>query len=341
MLTAAVRDLHKANPHVFKTDIDVSCPELFENNPYIKKLKWEKIDLEDVDIEPGPKEIIIKEHKFKIIKKDSEIEVIRCDYGGDFQASIDNSNNGAYHFIHGYAQFLEQKLGVRIPITEFNGDIHISGTEKGWMSQIMEFGIKKNFWILMAGGKFDFTTKWWDSKKYQKIVDHFAGKIYFVQCGEKSHFHPKLKGVINLVGKTDLRQFVRLMYHSVGVICPITFAMHLAAAVPMRENDNFGNRLPIHRPCIVIAGGREPVQWEAYPFHQYLHRVGMLWCCNDGGCWKSRCQQVGDKDPSDISDKCVLPVQVGNISIPKCMDMISAEEVIEKIEMYYSSSMLH
>ena len=98
------------------------------------------------------------------------------------------------------------------------------------MSQVEELGFRGRFWIMMAGGKFDFTAKWWNPAWYQRVVDHFRGRIQFVQCGEAQHWHPQLDGVINLVGKTDIRQFVRLMYHADGVVCPVTFAMHLAAA---------------------------------------------------------------------------------------------------------------
>jgi len=129
---------------------------------------------------------------------------------------------------------LEQKLGVRIPATEFKGDIHLAPQEKRWMSQVEELGFRGRFWIMMAGGKFDFTAKWWNPAWYQRVVDHFRGRIQFVQCGEAQHWHPQLDGVINLVGKTDIRQFVRLMYHADGVVCPVTFAMHLAAAVETR-----------------------------------------------------------------------------------------------------------
>ena len=115
-------------------------------------------------------------------------------------------------------------------------------------------------------------------------MDHFQGRIPFVQCGEQGHWHPRLAHVIDLVGRTTTREFVRLMYHAEGVLCPVTFAMHLAAAVPTRAGR------PPHRPCVVVAGGREPPHWEAYPHHQFLHTVGMLSCCADGGCWKSRCQ---------------------------------------------------
>ena len=37
--------------------------------------------------------------------------------------------------------------------------------------------------------------------------------------------------VLDLRGKTDLRQLIRLVYHAQGVLCPVTLAMHLAAAV--------------------------------------------------------------------------------------------------------------
>ena len=133
----------------------------------------------------------------------------------------------------------------------------------------------------MAAGKYDFTAKWWDPARFQEVVDHFAGRIQFVQCGEAGHWHPKLRGVIDLVGQDRLRQFVRLMYHASGVVCPVTFAMHLAAAVEVQPGR------PKNRACVVIAGGREPSQWEKYGHHRFLETNGALLCCDDGGCWKS------------------------------------------------------
>jgi hypothetical protein len=164
---------------------------------------------------------------------------------------------------------------------------------------------------------------------YQKVVDHFQGRLQFLQCGEEGHWHPKLNGVINLIGKTDTRQFVRLMHHADGVVCPVTFAMHLAAAVETRPN----HARP--RPCVLIAGGREPAHWEAYSHHQYISTTGSLSCCQEGGCWKSRCQLVGDGDQKDQHDVCEQPVQLTpELRIPKCLDMIKADDVIRRIEMY-------
>ena len=64
-----------------------------------------------------------------------------------------------------------------------------------------------------------------------QVVDHFRDQILFVQVGQNGHHHPKLKGVIDLRGRTSLRELVRLVYHAQGVVCSVTALMHLAAAV--------------------------------------------------------------------------------------------------------------
>jgi len=303
MLTAAVRDLYLSHPEI-GVDMRTSASELWENNPYTVKLK-----------EGG-----------------KGVEEFHVDY-----PLVHQSNEGQYHFIHGYRKDMEEKLGVDIPPTKFKGDIHLSNKEKSWMSQIEEMDIKDDFWIVMAGGKLDFTCKFQNPYTLQKVINHFKDKITFVQCGsdEPDHWHVPLKNVINLVGKTDLRQFIRLIYHSVGVLCPVTFAMHAAAAIEMK------NTPPINRPCVVIAGGREPPQWEAYPNHRFLAVNGAMDCCDNGGCWKSRCQTVGDGDKKDIKDLCLYPVELKNkLKIPKCMDMIKDIDIIRAVETYYEGGVL-
>lgn len=314
MLTAAVRDLHAAHPFKFITDVHTSAQSIWDNNPYITKLKWD---------------IQSKNGKPKFIPKEPELEIVRCHY-----PLVHNSNDRPYHFIHGYTQFLEKKLNVSIPITKFKGDIHLSKLEKSWMSQVEEdpYGLRRNFWIIVAGGKHDYTTKWWDPLKYQQVIDHFQGKLKFVQVGEKHHWHPDLNGVIDLRGRTSMRQLIRLVYHAEGVLCPITLGMHLAAAVPTKP------KRPLDRACVVIAGGREGTQWEAYPGHQYIHTCGALPCCELGGCWKSRCQLIGDGDKKD-EHLCERPIQLNpELRIPECMHMITAEDVIRRIELYYQCS---
>lgn len=299
MLTATVRDLHRAYPGRFQVAVQTSASDLWQHNP--------GISTED--------------------RSTGEWRTIKMHY-----PSINQSNQRPGHFIEGYTHYLAEQLNLKIPVTEFRGDIHLSAEEKQWANQVeQQFGYRGRYWIMMAGGKYDFTTKWWAPASYQKVVDHFAGRVQFVQCGQKDHWHPELKGVFNLIGKTSTREFIRLMYHAEGVICPVTFAMHLAAAVPTKTN-----RL---RPCVVIAGGREPPHWEAYPGHQFLHTVGSLPCCERGGCWKSRCQQVLDGDEKDRVNLCERPVQVdSNLRIPQCMAMIQPADVIRAVERALSFS---
>jgi hypothetical protein len=311
VMSAAIRDLHLKYPNKFITGVDTPCNQLFENNPYIT---W------DLD------------------KNDPDVEFMRLDYD-----IIHNSNQSMYHFIHGYHYDLEDKLGVSLPeilykndggiehdYRAFKGHIVLSDDEKSWISQIQEItGEDTPFWIVVNGGKYDFTAKWWDPNRMQKVVERFPD-VTFVQVGQKEHFHPELQGdnVINLVGKTDLRQMVRLMYHADGCICPVTFLMHLSAAVETKWGK------PLERPCIVMGGGREPQQWEAYPSHRYLSTTGCLPCCDRGGCWKSRVEPLGDKDEKD-SNLCDRPVTTPEgITIPQCMDMITAEDVSRELSKY-------
>ncbi|MEX2119304.1 MAG: FkbM family methyltransferase [Pirellulales bacterium] len=304
LLTGAVRDLHLANPGRFETDVRTSAPAIWEHNPRLTPLG----------------------------EGDSGVEVLEMHY-----PLIHESNQRPLHFIHGYPQYLEQVLAVKVPVTAFRGDIHLTAEEMQELPWLNGEPLSPGapFWIVVAGGKYDFTAKWWNPERFQQVVDHFAGRIQFVQCGEQGHWHPRLNRVIDLVGKTTLREFIRLVYHADGVLCPVTLAMHLAAAVPARPGG------PPRRACVVVAGGREPAHWEAYPNHQFISTTGSLPCCSSGGCWKSRCQLVGDGDQKDRTDVCERPVQLtAELRIPSCMQMISAADVIRRIEMYYEGGAL-
>jgi len=299
MLTAAVRDLHLTCPGMFQTDVRSTCPALWENNPYITPLD----------------------------DSDPSVEQVVCEY-----PLIHESNTLPYHFLHGFRKFLSESLRIRIRPHAFRGDIHLREEERHWLSQVDEITgtAGTRFWIIVSGGKTDFTAKWWDPLRYQAVVDAFRDRLLFVQCGEEApgHVHPPLRNVINLVGKTDLRQLIRLVYHCDGVVCPVTFLMHAAAAVPTAPGR------PLNRPCVVVAGGREPSHWEAYPHHRYLHVNGCLPCCDNGGCWKSRTVPLGDGDAKD-EHLCVYPVTLpGGRAIPKCLDMIGEADVVRALENY-------
>ena len=299
MLTAAVRDLHRCHPNEFVTDVRTSCPDLWHHNPHLTPLD---------------------EH-------DPDVTMVDCHY-----PLIHRSNQEPRHFLDGFVEYLNEQLGLRIRTTEFRGDLYISQAEKDWFREIEDReGASLPFWLFASGGKFDFTAKWWAADRYQQVVDHFRGRIQFVQVGEDHHHHPAIDGVVDLRGQTTLRQLVRLMYHAQGSISAVSLLMHLAAAVEVKPG------MPLNRPCVVVAGGREPPHFTAYPHHQFIHTVGALRCCDNGGCWKSRTLPLGDGDVNDRPDALCVDV-VG--SLPRCMDLIGPQDVINRIEYYFRGGAL-
>jgi ADP-heptose:LPS heptosyltransferase len=293
MLTAAVRDLHRCYPGQFLTDVQTCCPELWENNPYLTSLELD----------------------------DPEAKVLPCHYPW-----VRQSNERPMHFLHGFIEHLNARLGLQIRPTLFKGDIHLSCAEKEMPSLVTKTtGVDLPYWIVAAGGKYDITVKWWHFRRWQAVVDHFRNRVLFVQVGEKHHYHPALHGVLDLRGKTRLRGLIHLVYHSQGVLCPLTLLMHLAAAVECGESSAKS------RPCVVVAGGRESPHWAAYPTHQFIHTVGLLPCCAGGGCWRSRAVPLDDGDEKDDPKHlCVDTVQ----NLPRCMYEITPEDVIDRIERY-------
>ena len=81
----------------------------------------------------------------------------------------------------------------------------------------------------------------------------------------------------------------------------------------------------------MLSGGREPSHWQFGPNLQFLHTCGMLPCCDNGGCWRSRVVPLGDGDEKDRS-LCEFPTRTpsGQV-IAKCLDMTTADEVCSKI----------
>lgn len=309
VMTAAVRELHCQWPGQYETDVRTCAAAIWEHNPYVTPIR----------------------------DGDRDARVIDMHY-----PLINQSNQRPVHFLEGYCEHLAAQAGLpSLRPQQFHGDIYLSNEECGWMNQVEETtGYHGKFWLINAGSKNDFTCKQWPFDSYQKVVDHFRGQLTFVQIGAAEHNHPKLAGAIDLRGKTDHRQLIRLVYHSSGVLTGVSYLMHLAAAVPVKvcgvqatgdssARDAFCAVPPVLRPCVVINGGREPPHWEQYPGHQFLHTIGALDCCASGACWKSRVVPLGDGDDKD-RDLCAQPI-AGH---PRCMLLITPDDVVRAIERY-------
>ena len=127
--------------------------------------------------------------------------------------------------------------------------------------------------------------------------------------------------MIDLREQTDLRQLIRVIHSAAGVVSGVTAAMHLAAAVPTPAWQSRP------RPCVVVAGGREPRTWYGYPTHRILENVGSLPCCATGGCWHGRTVPLHDGKDERLCERVIE-------GHPKCMWMIRPRQVINAIESY-------
>jgi len=276
MSTNAIRDIHKAYPGEYLTDIRSPAPEIFYNSPYITP----------------------------IADGDPEAEEYRLDY-----EDIHKSGWSGLPFATGHLHDLAKNIGRDIPPTSLRPDIFLTQDEKLWPSPVtVEYGFTGKYWIINAGIKNDYTLKWYPY--HQEVVNLLKDKITLVQVGQLEHDHPPLEGVIDMRGKTDLRQLFRLSYHAEGAINAISLQMVIMAALA--------------KPDVVIAGGREGVRWQIYPDHRFLYTHGALECCKYDGCWKSKLED------------CVNKID----KVPLCMNMIRPEDVARAVEMYYEGGRL-
>ncbi len=245
------------------------------------------------------------------------------------------------HLIRALADALHAKTGVRVLPTVPRGELFLT-PEEAEVSPV-----SGRYWVVFAGGKLDMTVKHWHTARYQGVVNRLrAYGVRVVQAGSAGvgHVHPPLANVLPAVGRTENpRDLFRLIKHADGVICGVTAASHIAAA--------------LDRPCVVIAGGREEPSFFGYTNaylaeafgpackpvaveHKVLHTVGLLHCCGDRGCWRKRTVPIDAKDVGRKDRICLEPVRDGEHPVARCMDMIDVEHVVEAVMSYYEDGML-
>ena len=229
VLTAAIRDLQRSYPGRFSISVDTGYGEVWENNPYVR---------DDAGYDT----------------------LVDCGL-----VRLDKTGETGRHYVTAYLDLLNEALGVHASISRVAGDIHLTGRERRWHSDVWELCRREiPYWIICPGGKRDNPIKWWHWRRYQEVVDGLRGKIQFVQVGNWGNFHPPLKGVIDLRGKTGVRDLIHLIYNADGVFCGVTALMHLASAIPDHEF--------FPRSGVIVAGARRP----AYRRYHSRRRTGQL-----------------------------------------------------------------
>lgn len=226
------------------------------------------------------------------------------------------SNRLDWHFTNAFRVSMEEALGVHIPQGESRPDIYFTQEEYD-APRLFE----KPYWIISTTGEKSWGCKMYPFDKWQALVNS-CPDVLFVQIGTAEDNNRRLKGenVVDYIGKTQskdqgIRDLFKLFLNAEGSIGLVSFHMHLSGA--------------LQKPCVVIAGGREPVSFTRYPGHAYLSTDGML-PCSVKACWKC--------DIDACKDIVLAPSSGGTGSfekVPKCVDIIPAAEVIAAFNKYY------
>lgn len=316
-LSALVRDIHRAYPGRYRVLVGGNYANVaWLNNPYCEKAP------------PDPKG-----------------QPVALEYQSGIVACNDPAGPKK-HFLSWFHHSFGQVTGLRVPVTEPKGDLHLTPEERRVRAE-------GRYWVVVAGGKRDMTAKIWPVVYWQQAVDALADRgVRCVQAGAdfRHHYHPRLCGVEQWVGRTrSERDFFALIANAEGVVCGVTAAMHVAAV--------------FDKPCVVVAGGREAPWWEEYSNryapesfgpdcrpvrveHVFLHTVGRFDCgLNnlDRGCWRDRAVPLEAADhvhPRNKARLCRRPVTVGRQGVPECLAAVTPQEVVAAVMGYYDRGVL-
>lgn len=220
-----------------------------------------------------------------------------------------SSNKLDWHFANAFRVSIEEALDIHIPQGESRPDIWL--TQEEWDSP-NQFG--RPYWLIVLTGEKGWGCKMYPFDRWQEFVNQNPNQL-FVQLGAREDNPPRLQGenVIDFVGKTQeketgIRDLFKLFLNAEGSIGLVSFHMHLSAA--------------LYKPCVVVAGAREPVSFTRYAGHQYLANDGCL-PCSVNACWHC-----------DIN-KCSQLIDHNGEKIPKCVDMIKPEDLTHALNQYY------
>jgi len=259
------------------------------------------------DIKPVTNYMHIWDNNPYISDFDSADIVIKVGTG----IGVNRSQSTHLHMCEAYRLSIEDKLNISIKQGPIRPDVHLSSEEIEKPPLV-----EGHYWLIAPGTRNQFTSKIWPYDRWQQVVEAFPN-ITFVQIGLREHPTPLLQGknVINFTGKTEdpntgIRDLFKLCYHAQGGLSLVSFLMHLMAA--------------FQKPCVVVAGAREPASFEAYNFHRYLHNQGSLYCPKftdiTKSCWRTSVEGCSNR----TSD-----------GYPKCLDMITVDDVVKAVESYY------
>ncbi|MDK1103803.1 MAG: glycosyltransferase family 9 protein [Actinomycetota bacterium] len=229
---------------------------------------------------------------------------------GPGQVTRGSKTNGLHCMQSFFESLTDQLIERGLVDVKFRGglirpDIHLSPAEK------QERIVDGSYWVINTDTG-PFSAKRWPADYFQQLVESLFPMVTFVQVGLSQNNYRRLHGsnVIDLIDRTKIRELFSLVYNAAGCVSLVSSLMHVAGA--------------FQKPCVVIAGGREPDTFERYPNHRFLDNVGALPCCRDFACWHNSLDACEDHDGQHAA----------------CMTTIPPARVREAALSYYSAGVL-
>ncbi len=129
-----------------------------------------------------------------------------------------------------------------------------------------------------SGAKVPMRNKEWITERYQKVVDSFVPDYQFIQLGSGND--EPLDHVLDLRGKTSLRESAAILKNAHLLITHVGFMMHLARAVDCR--------------AVIIYGGREKPEQSGYScFENICSQVECAPCwLHNSCCFEKKCMTM-------------------------------------------------
>ena len=127
--------------------------------------------------------------------------------------------------------------------------------------------------------------KFWIRERHQDVVDQNRHRLNFVQLGGAGD--PPLRGVLDLRGRTSIRQTAAVLAESRLMIGYVGFQMHLARAVEC--------------PGVIIYGGRE-------------HPAQTGYCCNENLYTALPCAPCWHRNNCDLGHECMQRITAADVT---------------------------
>lgn len=195
------------------------------------------------------------------------------------------SSNMTKHIIDRYLD-IPLHLSCRIVDRELLR-LDISSRDINYAKKLLGIGDNHNKvnYIILAPGA-GYSLKLWDTKKFAKVADCLIRKdvntkILIVGSSNEDYLAEEIlscsqngSSVINLVGRTNVKELAAIVSLSSLVICLDSACMHIAAS--------------LHIPLIALFGPTKVNQWGPYPPGGFNIAITKNLACS--GCVRPKCK---------------------------------------------------